>query len=132
MYCNETFWMSEVFVNDNITGLRKLAQFQPETDEFDGSKIARYEHYDLISYEAMSDFVAGSIKDAHFRFEAPCCLKGFKFRLMDEAENWAECSVGKVASKAARQTISTHFSLFIIIVVVVQLRNHISTYYYHI
>ena len=103
--CSDYVWHSELFVSDNLTGLRDLEVTSP------GSRIVRT--------TGPSPWVIGSSRSYCILVETECCYDGVELSVWDVAGNLKKCVAG-INPNCASQNFNSSlfiFGLFIFLVV---------------
>ncbi len=80
--CAQHSWHSEIYVSDNLTGLREIEVSSP------GSRLIKK----LVGQK--SPLVIGSSRTTYVLIETECCYDGVELSVRDVAQNLRKCVAG--------------------------------------
>ena len=81
--CAKHSWHSEIYVSDNLTGLREIEVTSP------GSRLIK-----KSVGQKSSSLVIGSSRTTYVLIETECCYDGVELSVRDVAENLRKCVAG--------------------------------------
>jgi hypothetical protein len=97
--CAKHSWHSEIYVSDNLTGLREIEVSSP------GSRLIK-----KSVGQKSSPLVIGSSRTTYVLIETECCYDGVELSVRDVAQNLRKCVAG-INPNVANQLKFNHLFL---------------------